>query len=165
MSHDPPDGADTSAEAERLFREVRALVARGDRVPPAVAAAAREALAWRTLDADLARLVFDSSADSPAHTKEPLAVRGPATNRLLVFDGPGISIDVAVVDTDGRRAVLGQLAPARAGRVAMRSRGALRTTRADHRGRFRFDDVEEGLAILHCTTADGLVVQTAWFRL
>ncbi|HET8659080.1 MAG TPA: hypothetical protein VFM55_08800 [Micromonosporaceae bacterium] len=59
-----------------------------DPVPPRSTAVAIAAFGWRTIDTELAELVFDS-LDEVAAT-----VRGGAQPRLLTFEGSGLTIEV-----------------------------------------------------------------------
>ena len=52
-------------------------------------AAARAAIGWRTIDAELAELIADSAVDEPA-----LLVRGTAQPRTLTFEAPGLTIEI-----------------------------------------------------------------------
>jgi hypothetical protein len=58
---------------------------------------------WRTIDEELATLVFDSAS-------ELTGVRSEDTARQLTFRAPGMEIEVMVVDEATRR-VVGQLVP------------------------------------------------------
>ena len=70
---------------DRLLEEIGQLLRRADPVPSDVTLAARSALAWRRMDAELAELLYDSALEA-----EPLAgVRSTATGwRVLTFEGP-----------------------------------------------------------------------------
>ena len=48
-----------------LWQELRAAIATADPVPPEVLRAARESFTWRTIDAELAALTYDSVIDRP----------------------------------------------------------------------------------------------------
>ena len=72
-------------------------------LPDRVVVGARAAWTWRTIDEELAELVFDSAA-------ELTGVRSEDTARQLTFRSPGVEIEVMVVD-DGTRRIVGQLIP------------------------------------------------------
>ena len=114
----PLPGASQEAPAARLRPEGRflmsvsdddllELVARAlraaDPVPDRVLDGARAAWTWRTIDEELAELVFDSAA-------ELTGVRSEDTVRQLTFRSPGMEIEVMVTDETTRR-IVGQLVP------------------------------------------------------
>ena len=71
--------------------------------------------AWRTIDQELADLVFDSAT-------ELTGVRDPNAARQLTFRSKGVEIEIMLVDSAERRLV-GQLVPAHATTVALDSTG------------------------------------------
>lgn len=145
-----------------LLAELRAVVDRVDPIPDRVDAAARASLTWRTIDAELARLSYDSAVDDVAAA----AVRAASSSRLLTFDTPGLTVDVSVDELeDGTRRVLGQLAPAQPAGVVVRHGGGEMEARADEQGQFRADGIEDGPLAFVFTLADGAVVETEWLAL
>src|SRR5216684_1917643 len=92
--NDEPD--DTELEEE--LRRVAALV---DPVPSVLLRAAVEAFAWRTIDDDLAELVFDSLVDH-----EATLVRGSQDRRLLSFHTGDVCIEIEVTHTGRSRALI-----------------------------------------------------------
>ena len=78
----PAPGARGRPDDDVLLDELRALVADDDPVPERVLAAARGSFTWRTIDAELAALVYDSALDAERLT----AVRSADTVRLLTFE-------------------------------------------------------------------------------
>lgn len=148
-------------EDETLMGELRALAGRADPVPAESVAAARAAFAWRTLDAELAQLAYDSLLDD-----RPLAgVRGVATPRLLTFEAARLTLEVEAVGEGPERRLLGQLVPPQPGRVEVRHRGGFVTTEADEVGRFAFEGVLSGPVSLRCdpAAAGAGTVYTDWF--
>lgn len=145
------------AEEEALMSELRALATRQDPVPPEAIAAARSAIAWRTLDAELAALTDDFSVE-PAS----IGVRGTGTPTLLTFESPDLTVEIEILATASGQRLLGQLVPPTTGEVEVRHTAGTTRVRADEIGRFRADDVAAGPVSLRCTTASG-VVQTDWF--
>lgn len=146
-------------EDDDLLGELRALARRIDPVPPDALAAARSAIAWRTIDAELAALTADTSVDD-----ERLAlVRGTGAPTLLSFDAAGLLVEVEVAEVGGRRRLLGQLVPPQPGVVEVRHGGAPITVDADEIGRFAADNVAPGPVSLRCRGTDGPVVETDWF--
>ncbi len=122
--------------------------------PPAhVVAHAREAFAWRGIDAELAELVHDSA------TAVAGGVRGTEAARQMTFRAPGLEIEVEVV-AERTRIVVGQLVPAQEASVELRSGDRTAQTDADALGRFSFDDVASGAVKLTVVTAAGARVET-----
>lgn len=144
-------------EQAALLAELRSLAGRVDPVPPEVLAAARSALAWRTMDAELAALVADSSVDL-----ELAGVRSGTAPTLLTFDAPGLTLEVEILEVPGRRRLLGQLVPPGPGGIEVRHRGGTVKVRADEVGRFSADDVMPGPVSLRCGAGER-VVDTDWF--
>ena len=156
----PPPPADDDA----LIAELRHVVAQLDPVPEAVQIAARAAIEWRTLEAELAALVHDSAVDEPA-----LAVRGAAARpRTLTFEAGDLTIEVEAEpgDEEGGLRLAGQLVPPQAAEVAVRHGDELIAVRADERGRFAARGVAPGPVSLRCrldgASGAGRLVETAW---
>ncbi len=145
-------------EDDALLAELRALAVEHDPVPPEAVAAARSALAWRTMDAELAELVADSSVDSG----DLALVRGADTPTLLTFESGGLTMEVEVEAQGGARRIMGQLLPATSGEVTVHHRAGTTTVPADERGRFRADGIAAGPVRLRCA-AGTLLVATDWF--
>lgn len=160
MHSGPPLPPDDDA----LIAELRHVVAQLDPVPEAVRIAARAAIEWRTLEAELAALVHDSAVDEPA-----LAVRGgAAAPRTLTFEAGDLTIEVEAEpgdEEDGLR-LAGQLVPPQAADVAVRHGDELIAVRADERGRFAARGVARGRVSLRCrldgASGAGRLVETAW---
>ena len=140
-----------------LLAELRALAAHGDPIPPGAIAAARSAIAWRTMDAELAELTSDLTSQG-----QLAAVRSLRAPTLLTFEAPSLTVEIEVLESATSRRLLGQLVPAVAGQVEVRHGGRTSTVVADEVGRFSVDDVAEGPVSLLCT-AGSRVVQTDWF--
>jgi hypothetical protein len=80
-----------------LLGDLRRVIAELDPIPEDVLIAARAALDWRTLDAELAELIADSAVDEPV-----LLVRGSGQARALAFEAAGLTIEIeAEPDADG----------------------------------------------------------------
>jgi hypothetical protein len=156
----PPDD-------EPLIAELRHVIGQVDPIPEPVRIAARAAIEWRTLDAELAALVHDSARD-----EELLAVRGPASGlRALTFEAPELTIELEAEATDetGSLCLVGQLVPPQAADVTIRHGGELTAVRADERGRFVARGVAPGPLSLRCRldAASGAsrLVETAWLTI
>lgn len=124
-----------------------------DPTPAHVLEQARGALAWRGVDAELAKLVFDSSTAALA------GVRGGEAARQITFQAPGLEIEVEVV-SERSRTVLGQLVPAQHAEVELRNARQTLRMRTDALGRFTFDAVAPGPVKLTVATGGGARVQT-----
>jgi hypothetical protein len=148
-------GGDDADDA--LLLELRTLAALHDPVPLDAVAAARSAIAYRTMDAELAELTADTSVEPRV-----AGVRGAAAPALLSFDAIDLTVELEVVETAGARRLLGQLVPPRPGTVQVRHRGGTSTVTADEVGRFSADHVARGPVSLRCEV-EGRVVETDWF--
>lgn len=151
-------------EDETLLAELRRVVGVIDPVPEPVRIAARAALDWRTLEAELAELVHDSRVD-----ERELAVRGgDAGTRTLTFEAAGLEIELEaeLVQDGARLRISGQLVPPQTAQIGISTRAGLVLTRADERGRFAALGVMPGRLRLRCwldgAPDGGRLVETAW---
>lgn len=145
------------SEIYDLEEELRVLIRQLDPVPAAVDQAARAALQWRSVDAELARLTYDSWVDERALT----GVRGH-DGRQLTFESPGLTLDVAVEEGTGQ-ALIGQLSPPSAATVELRHRDGMLTVLADALGRFMVEHLPGGPISLRCRpTGTSSSVDTEW---
>jgi hypothetical protein len=128
-----------------------------DPVPDFVVAAAKDAFIWRTIDAELAELVFDSSDGL-------VGVRSQETARQVTFQAPGVEVEMMMLAEGGRRLV-GQLVPPQQATVELRHGTSLVETTSDAIGRFSFVDVPTGPISLTIITPDGGKVTTEWLSL
>lgn len=148
------------AEDERLIESLRAIARRVDPVPEEVEDAARGAYTWRTVDAELAELAYDSLLDD-----DRLAgVRADDAPRTLSFEGPTYSVEIEVAEEGSQRRLLGQLVPPVAARIEVRHSGGLLRLGADEVGRFSAAGVAAGPVSLRCLVegVDGPPLDTAW---
>ena len=150
-------GDDSDDSDDELLAELRALAARHDPVPPEAVAAARSAIAWRTMDAELAELTEDVAFDPRL-----AGVRGSGEPSLLTFESPHLTVEVEVLETATGRRLLGQLVPPSPGQVEVRHGGGTTWVDADEVGRFRADDVAAGPVSVRCFAGSRLV-ETDWF--
>jgi hypothetical protein len=146
---------DTPAEASELTELLGWALAEADPVPDHALAAAKEAIMWRTIDAELAELVFDSATDGL------VGVRGADTARQVTFRAPGVEIEVMVM-AEGERRLIGQLVPPQSATVEMRLGSTVRETGTDRLGRFQFTGVPTGSIQLVIATEGGGKVVTEW---
>lgn len=155
MSDDPSESAAQNGDGldmsdDRLLAELRTSLDLTDPPPERLATVAKGALAWRSIDAELAELAFDSSRDLAG-------VRDQAVHRQLTFETVDLEIEVMMSDPQNRRLV-GQLVPAAETTVVLISGDVEQqrfTTTADHLGRFAFDDVPIGPIGFAVLDADG----------
>ena len=145
------------AENDALLAELRAMTAMIDPVPPEALAAARSAIAWRTMDAELAELTADTSVDPRL-----AGVRSADTPTMLTFEAPDLAVEVEIVEAAGLRRLLGQLVPPGPGTVEIRGRSGTATVTVDEVGRFSAADIAPGPVSLRCHSGTR-VVETDWF--
>ena len=148
-----------------LLEDLRRVIAELDPIPDDALIAARAALDWRTIDAELAELIADSATDEAA-----LLVRGSAHARLLAFEAPELTIEVeAEQSADGELLLTGQLIPPQTAEVAVRHGDALVAIRADERGRFSAHGIAPGQVSLRCRLDGGpgaaRLVETEWMSI
>lgn len=136
---DETDHADLEAELRQVLVQI-------DSVPPALLDAAVGAFAWRTIDADLAELVFDSLVDQD----EAALVRSSGHGRMLSFRARTLTIEVEVTVTGHSRMMVGQLVPPQSATVDIRQGGSLITIEADDLGRFSAGPLQPGITSLRC---------------
>jgi hypothetical protein len=126
-----------------------------DPVPEHVLEGARGAYTWRTIDTELAELVFDSA-------RELSGVRSEEANRQVTFRAPGVEIEVMVIE-NGTRRLVGQLVPPSVTTVELVGGDVVLTAETDHLGRFTFDELDPGPVRLVVIGPDGGgIVQTDW---
>ena len=119
----------------------------------------KSAYAWHNIDAELARLTYDS-------TREQYSAPGTrsesATIRALTFTSAHLTIELEV----NGDSMLGQVIPIQEGTVTFRSRtGVTGTTDLDEVGCFAIRPLPDHPFRLHCHTADGSDVLTGWITL
>ncbi len=146
----------------RLASELRAVYDAVDPVPTEVLAVASGALAWRSIDADLAALVADS-----ADTGDRLAgVRDGGGARLVTFEADRVVIEVEVAETGATRRLLGQVIPATTARVVVETPADATAVDVDSLGRFSMTGVGRGPVRLTCHLSDGdHQVVTSWITI
>src|SRR5690348_1577792 len=93
---------------ERLLTELGTALRAGTEVPERFVEAGKAAFAWRTVDAELASLTYDSATEGVA------GVRGePADLRALTFAARGLTIELEVTEDS----LIGQVVPPQPGSV------------------------------------------------
>jgi hypothetical protein len=146
VSHEPFEQNDApDPQDARLLEELRRAAGRYDPPPASVVEAARASLTWRSIDAELAALAFDSAVDQPVG-----AVRSAGGPRQLAFDAPGLTVEVEVSLAGASRRLIGQLTPPLPARIEVRHAGGITTVDIDALGRFRADAISPGPVSLRC---------------
>lgn len=141
---------------QELMAKLRQALNAADPVPSDVTDFAKAALAWRTIDAELAAVAYDSSTE-----ETPAGVRSAATAHMLSFQAGEWTIDIEYVSATAR--LIGQIEPSREVTVDLHFAGGIATTEADDLGRFAFDSILPGPISLVCRTPGDLeVVKTEW---
>ncbi len=127
-------------------------------VPPEFTAAGQAAFTWRTIDAELAALTFDSAAAEPA-----VAVRAEeASPRFLTFAGSELTIELEI----GSDSIVGQITPAGSGHVdACPAAGPAMMAEIDEIGCFIIRPLPPSPFRLHCHLGSGSSVLTTWITL
>ena len=127
-------------------------------VPDHTVVGARAAWTWRTIDEELAELVFDSAS-------ELTGVRSEDTARQLTFRSPAMEIEVMVVDEASRR-IVGQLVPPGELTVRLAVGDQVLEEATDQLGRFTFTDIAPGPVRITVTDPGGThLVTTEWVLL
>lgn len=147
---------DGDSEDDGLVAELRALVARIDPVPAEALAAARSAIAWRSMDGELAHLIDESSA-------APLVgIRSHDASTMLTFESSNLAVEIEVRQIGGGRSLLGQLVPGQPAEVEVRHRDGTISVAADEAGRFAAGPMRAGPVSVRCTAGD-VTLDTDWF--
>src|SRR3954452_9417959 len=135
---------DRTSDDELLAALGRALEQQ-EAVPDDVVAAAKASFAWRTIDAELAALTFDSVADAEA-LAGVRAGGGGGGPRALTFEHDDVIVEGEVTERGGRRTLVGHVAPAPLESVEVHQAGQAEPLRedADALGRFRVADLGAG---------------------
>lgn len=150
----PPQAAQPAAPAQDP-QAARAA----PHVPPEFIEAGKAAYTWRTIDAELAELTYDSA-------QEPLAAAGQRAHdtsvRTLTFSSAHLTIELEATGD----AILGQIVPAQTGLVEIQS-GPQKGTEVglDTMGCFTIQPIPAGPFRLRCRNPDGVTVLTEWLSL
>jgi hypothetical protein len=153
------DGMDDRDERDEALIEQLRDAFRADAVPTDVTEAAKAALTWRRIDAELAELLSDSALDA-----EPALARGAALVRSVSFSAGSTIVDLEIHQDGTGRTLLGQLSPSTASTIEIqRAEGdGPAPARSDSLGRFRIALDGGGTIRLRLTDAAGEVIETAW---
>jgi hypothetical protein len=148
-----------SWDDEQLLAGLREALRAQRAVPPEFAEAGRSAYTWRNIDAELARLTYDSIRD-PERT--PSMRSETASIRALTFTSAHVIIELEVSE----ESLLGQVIPAREGTIEIQTRaGAAATVPVDKLGWFPIHPIPASPFRLQYHTTDGTDVVTGWITL
>jgi hypothetical protein len=146
-------------ELEALATELADALRGTEALNGVIAARAKGAFTWRSVDEDLLRaeLTFDS-----AHHPDPVVTRTEAGNRVFVFRAAIEYVEVEVL----RDRVVGQFDPPSPGTVEVEVTGGdvVASADVDELGFFMIEPVPTGVVRLRCRTATTRLV-TDWVRL
>lgn len=144
---------------DALLAELRVALRESREVPDDFLTAARAALTWRTIDAELAvaELVFDSACDP-----EPAGLtRSSGSARTLTFRSGPVVVEIEVTGAG----ITGQLSPAAGGRVTARTTGGTYDqAEVDAVGFFTLGAPPPGPVRIHATTSE-YEIATSWVSL
>jgi hypothetical protein len=151
--------ADAGRDDEELLAEVREALAARAAVPPAFIAAAKGFHGWDRVDAELARLIYDSRHDAGLTA----SVRSESASiRALTFASALFSIEVEVTDD----ALLGQLVPPQPGTLEVQTlAGETAGGEIDEVGCFSIEPKPGGQFRLRFRTEAQPDVLTGWLTL
>lgn len=130
----------------------------GQAVPPEFIQAGQAAYTWRTIDAELAELTYDSAQESVAAAGR----RAEDAARTLTFSSAHLTIELEATGD----AILGQLVPVQSGLIEIQpglEKGA--QTDVDTMGCFTIQPIPAGPFRLRCRNDAGVVVLTEWLSL
>ena len=154
MSMDEPGEQD-----EALIEQLRTAFG-ADVAPARVTDAAKAALAWLRVDAELAELLADSALDA-----EPALARGEAVVRSVSFSAGETVVELEVHPDGERRTLLGQLSPAAQRTIVIQHADGAEpaSARSDELGRFRITLETSGTVRLRIADdRRDSAIETAW---
>ena len=141
---------------DTLLAELKEATRRAGEPTATMAAAAEAAYSWRTIDAELAALTYDSVLDQAALVRD-----AGTASRQLVFEGEGLAVELDHTP-DG---LVGQLVPPTPGTVTLLGpTGELASVVADDLGLFRIEGARRGPVRLRCVT-DTHDILTDWVQM
>ena len=145
-----------STSDELLMAELGSAIEQHDPVPSTAIEAARAAFAWRTFDAEVAELLFDSARDDAL-----AGVRGAGSDRVLSFEGDQLAVELGVTGLGQQRTLTGQIDPPARMSVEVRSLEGSTMLETDGLGRFSFG-IATGPLSLRVLRGDGPPLETPW---
>jgi hypothetical protein len=125
---------------EMMLATLREAAAVREPVPASVLQAARDAFAWRRIDAELAELVADS-----AFEMAPAGTRGGWEPRHVTFEVPGgTALELEASCHGAGIRLVGQVVPARPGTAEVQHPGGSVAVEVDEVGRFAAHGIRPG---------------------
>jgi hypothetical protein len=138
----------------------QALSAR-EAVPRAFVEAGQGAFAWRDIDAELARLTYDSAQGAEAASAMRAGAEA-ASIRALTFTSDRLTIELEVTPDS----LVGQVIPVQAAAIEVQLQGGTSTTfPADEIGLFSIRPIPAGPFRLYCRPQAGPGAVTGWVTL
>ncbi|RIQ32129.1 carboxypeptidase regulatory-like domain-containing protein [Jiangella rhizosphaerae] len=137
------------ADDDRLVDQLREVIEATDPPPRRLVDAAKASLVWRTVDAELAELVADSSTEPAAAVRS--ATEAP---RLLTFTAGDTVVVLEVTREAGAHRVMGQIVAPAPATVEVRHAEGVVTVATDADGRFRAAPVAPGPISVSCRFDD-----------
>ena len=143
---------------ERLLAALSEAMKARAAVPAWFIETGKNAFAWHNIDAELARLTYDSNEDRlPAVTRAETA-----SIRSLTFTSEHLTLELEVTGNS----LLGQIFPARAGELEIHTRaGEISTTEVDEIGCFSVEPIPASPFRLRSNASDGTHVLTGWITI
>ena len=136
----------------------RALHA-ADGPPPDLVRQAKLSFTWRTIDAELAALSFDSAVDGAL-----AGVRGGDDTRTLTFETPSVVLDLEIAPAGAAFDLAGSLMPTDVTTLAyQRAEDGETAVPVDDLGRFSLAGLTAGPLRFVIQTSGGTRVVTDWF--
>ena len=158
----------SETDDDALLDLLRRVVAEADPMPDTVLAAADAAIETRDFGARLATLIADSARPDlrAALAQVRHGQPEPADERVLVYDGGGVQIDVAVRSGVESLMMLGRITGASIAEARLeRADGRSEFLDPDEMGRFVLGGIVPGPFRLRCRSTAGYAVVTEWIRL
>lgn len=144
---------------EQLLEALRDAVKARQAVPAELIETANSAYACRNIDAELARLTYDSAHDDARNASMRSET---ASIRALTFTSAGLSIELEV----SGHVLLGQVSPPRNGVMETQtSAGGITSVPVDEIGCFFIDPKPSAAFRLRCRIPDAADVVTGWITL
>ncbi|MEV6415087.1 hypothetical protein [Kribbella sp. NPDC051718] len=145
------------SDDDQLFEALGDALTSAGEVPPGFVEAGKAVFAWRTIDAELAALTYDSAWD----TGEVLVTRAAesASLRRLTFATESLSIELELTPDE----LIGQVSPPQGGTVQLTAGSDdLGTAPVDDLGFFVVRPVPRHPFQVLCRTDSGVTVLTGW---
>jgi hypothetical protein len=145
------------ADDDQLMAAVKEAFRAERAVPRDFVQAGQAAFTWRSIDAELAALTFDSATETVA------AVRSAeASPRFLTFSAADLTIELEI----GPDEIIGQIVPPQPGHAdACPAHGAALSAAIDEIGCFIIQPRPASPFRLHCHADSGISVLTTWITL